>query len=265
MPSSEPTPGCSQSSVQFSCRLGNARCKAAFNTWQFLVGNTGAAAFLVWVWVWEHYRGKFSALQLSVSVLYCRLAAEFNMLAPIKQEMTDTDNKIWSQEAEVALLEEVRQHRYLWDPQDKLYEKLSLRKTTFERVAATSEKCLSARYQRSSLPRSFTSANICLHAPVLLWPPLPCHGPPCPAMALPLPCHGLPLPFYAPLLPGLMVRLSGAEPSRCGVPPQAWRQGGERDTLSCSQQSQERVQPARILQEQSVMLFHSVLMEKRRL
>ncbi|MPC96050.1 hypothetical protein E2C01_091286 [Portunus trituberculatus] len=47
----------------------------------------------------------------------------------------NADNFIWSREAEVALLEQVREVKHLWDPQDKLYKKHSLRKYAFQRVA----------------------------------------------------------------------------------------------------------------------------------
>lgn len=46
--------------------------------------------------------------------------------------MMDADSKIWSWEAEEALLEKMRQHQHLWDSQDKLYKKQSLQKISFE-------------------------------------------------------------------------------------------------------------------------------------
>lgn len=40
---------------------------------------------------------------------------------------------IWSREAEVALLEQMRKYRHLWDPQDHLYKKQNLRKHAFQK------------------------------------------------------------------------------------------------------------------------------------
>lgn len=40
---------------------------------------------------------------------------------------------IWSREAEVALLEQMRKYRHLWDPQDHLYKKQNIRKQAFQK------------------------------------------------------------------------------------------------------------------------------------
>ena len=57
------------------------------------------------------------------------------MSAPRAAALMNHDNFIWSREAEVALLELVRDYRHLWDPQQQLYKKQSLRKHSFQKVA----------------------------------------------------------------------------------------------------------------------------------
>ncbi|MPC89759.1 hypothetical protein E2C01_084718 [Portunus trituberculatus] len=57
------------------------------------------------------------------------------MSAPREASLMNADNFIWSQKAEVALLEQVREVKHLWDPQDELYKKHILRKYAFQRVA----------------------------------------------------------------------------------------------------------------------------------
>lgn len=42
---------------------------------------------------------------------------------------------MWSKEAEISLLEQVRECRYIWDHREQLYKKQSLRKATFQKIA----------------------------------------------------------------------------------------------------------------------------------
>ncbi|MPC53187.1 hypothetical protein E2C01_047074 [Portunus trituberculatus] len=61
------------------------------------------------------------------------------MSAPRKASLMNADNFIWSQEAEVALLEQVREVKHLWDPQD-------------ERVADSLKMCILLHDKRSHKP-----------------------------------------------------------------------------------------------------------------
>lgn len=47
----------------------------------------------------------------------------------------NTGKGMWSLQAEISLLEQVRECRYLWDHKDQLYNKQSLRKATFQKIA----------------------------------------------------------------------------------------------------------------------------------
>ena len=59
------------------------------------------------------------------------------MAAPRDVALLDNERFIWIREAEVALLDLIKEYRHLWDPQAQLYKKQTLRKQAFQKVAET--------------------------------------------------------------------------------------------------------------------------------
>lgn len=73
-----------------------------------------AAAFLVWAWAWSPSRGKVAAAERVRPVAMLPTRGWMHIMSAPKLHGTmDPNNRIWSREAEVALLGQVRQHRYL--------------------------------------------------------------------------------------------------------------------------------------------------------
>ena len=69
--------------------------------------------------------------------------------------LLDGNGFIWSCEAEVALLELVKEYRHLWDPQDQLYKKQSLRKHVFQKVADALKEMFPVFFQPRTHPHTF--------------------------------------------------------------------------------------------------------------